>query len=759
MEQQTQNKDFGRLGNAGFLLITLFSFLIPLFFIPSLYAPLQVSKYALFVLFIAVSFFTWVVLTLRSGKLGFHSSYVLGSFVLLSFSYVVAGFFAPSWRESFLGSGAGGESVILIILLSLLGYLTSIFFRSRSKAFLGIVAVHVSFGLIALYYILKLITGWQGLSLGVFGNLISGPIGRWYDVGVFALIAMAISLVFIESRKAISWFRVISGAVLLLSVLVLVVQGLALNWMVAAGISLLLFCYLLSINLSRESSERFPFASLAVLIISLLFIAFGGYLNPIISNSLGISHYEVKPALQTTLEVSADSIKDGYIFGVGPGQFVNAWRLYRPLEVNETVFWNVSYDSGFGAIPSSFATTGILGFASWILLALSVLVSGSKLLFSGRKDPDPITVSVVSATVLLWLIHFIYNPSFIFTAFLFMFAGIMVALSERETGVVFREINISGRSFRFFGSLLVLIILVAVSVWTVYMTARQVASAMIFQKGIVEINIEGDTDSGEQSILNALSLYETGAQERALAEYAITKLNQIITQDPESITQEDFQASVSQSLSFALRAKELNSSNFDNWLMIGAIYEYLASFGVEGAAEASLSHYDEARARDPHTPVINLAKARIDLIRGEVVAARKNISDALEKKQNYAAAYVLLSQIEAGEGNREGALRTMAQAAASAPNDPTIFFQLGSMLFEEERFEEAVGILERAVIANPYYSNAKFLLGLTYYELGRVEDAVAQFEDLRMLNPENALVEELLEIVSSGGDPFEVLGL
>jgi tetratricopeptide (TPR) repeat protein len=107
-----------------------------------------------------------------------------------------------------------------------------------------------------------------------------------------------------------------------------------------------------------------------------------------------------------------------------------------------------------------------------------------------------------------------------------------------------------------------------------------------------------------------------------------------------------------------------------------------------------------------------------------------------------------------GEGDTEGALRTMTLAALSSPQNSDIYLNMGLILYQQERFEEAIPILERAVLINPYYANAKYFLALSYYEVGRRQDAILQFRDVATLNPDNTTVTEILENLEAGLSPL-----
>ncbi|MDO8564813.1 MAG: tetratricopeptide repeat protein, partial [bacterium] len=113
-----------------------------------------------------------------------------------------------------------------------------------------------------------------------------------------------------------------------------------------------------------------------------------------------------------------------------------------------------------------------------------------------------------------------------------------------------------------------------------------------------------------------------------------------------------------------------------------------------------------------------------------------------------------LSQIEALEGNIKAAISSVETASVLAPNDPTVFFQLGLLRYNDRNYRGAIEALERAVGLNPAYANAKYFLGLSYEKVGRDAEAIAQFTDLQVTNPDNAEVDLILKNLKAGRAPF-----
>ena len=79
------------------------------------------------------------------------------------------------------------------------------------------------------------------------------------------------------------------------------------------------------------------------------------------------------------------------------------------------------------------------------------------------------------------------------------------------------------------------------------------------------------------------------------------------------------------------------------------------------------------------------------------------------------------------------------------PNDPSAHFDLGSLHYVHERYEEAVRELTRAVELSPNHAEAHYMLGLAYIRLGRLEEARQAFEAART-KTENTMLRSYAEL-------------
>lgn len=74
------------------------------------------------------------------------------------------------------------------------------------------------------------------------------------------------------------------------------------------------------------------------------------------------------PNVQTSWEISIDSLKTSPLLGVGPGNYMSAFNRFRPISFNSTDIWAVKYSTAGNYYFTLFTETGLLGLAGMILL-------------------------------------------------------------------------------------------------------------------------------------------------------------------------------------------------------------------------------------------------------------------------------------------------------------------------------------------------------------------------------------------------------
>jgi tetratricopeptide (TPR) repeat protein len=271
-------------------------------------------------------------------------------------------------------------------------------------------------------------------------------------------------------------------------------------------------------------------------------------------------------------------------------------------------------------------------------------------------------------------------------------------------------------------------------------------------------NEQGNIDSAETLIERASSLASLDIYSRFLTGIELARMNALLskkTSDSEAEkVRDDFQNILGKALNYGRSAVSIDNGNYQNWLSLGGVYEAVVPLKIEGAYEAAKGAYNEALARNPKSPAILLALARLEAVKGDGEKAREFITKSLQMKSNYTEAVFLLSQIEVQEGNIKAAIQSVEAAAVLSPRDPTIRFQLGLLKYNQKDWSGAANAFESAVLLNQNYANAKYFLGLVYDKLGKEKEAIALFEELAKTNSGNEEIALVLKNLKAGKSPF-----
>jgi cytochrome c-type biogenesis protein CcmH/NrfG len=749
-------------------------FLLPIFFIPSLSIPFSFTKSVLIFVSVLAAFFLFLISRLKRGQVALPSNAVALIAWGLPFAYLISAIFSGNSIVSYLGQGFEVDTFGFIAVMVLMLSLVPLLLKTRELVFRVHIALLLSLVILALFQGLRLIFGADFLSFGIFTSSTSNLLGKWNDLGIFFGLTLILSLITLEGLSLNKISRIILYIILGVSIVFLAAVNFLPVWIIAGLFALGLFIYNLSKSKfktpviddnapqNRPEKTKTFIPSLAVLVLSLIFIIGGSTISGYTSSFFNTNQIEARPSWQSTIDITKKTYADNLLFGSGPNTFVNQWTLNKPQSINNTLFWNIDFKSGVGLVPTAFATTGLLGGAAWIAFFIFFLYSGFKnLIVAAVEDKASyyLSLSLFFGSLYLWVFTVIYIPNVVIVTMAFLLTGMYIAsLRYRSGNEIDKEINFASNPRLGFISIMVLTVLIIISAVSLYMIGGQYASSVAFQRSLVAANVDGDLGAAENSIKGAIRLGNNDAYYRFAAEIDLAKINQVLSDSERDIDERraEFQNILASAISNTQGAIAINNKNYQNWSMLGRVYGSVTPLGVNGAFESAKRSYEQAIALNPNNPALFLTLARLELAKNaeNTEGAKQFIGAALQKKNNYTEAIFLLSQLEIQEGNIESAIRSVEAAVVIEPNNAVFFFQLGLLQANIGDNAKAIAALERAVALNPQYSNARYFLGLSYFQTGRVEEAVEQFRVVSDLNPDNEDVKTILESIIAGGDPF-----
>jgi len=137
--------------------------------------------------------------------------------------------------------------------------------------------------------------------------------------------------------------------------------------------------------------------------------------------------------------------------------------------------------------------------------------------------------------------------------------------------------------------------------------------------------------------------------------------------------------------------------------------------------------------------------ARLETSAGTKEGVRTELTEALKKKQNFADALYLMSQLEASDNQIEQALAYAIEAVKSAPNDPLVYTQAGLLFYGKKDYQNAMIALKTALEKDPNNANVAYFLALTLRDGGRPDLAKPLADELLKRNPGNKDLENFIE--------------
>jgi tetratricopeptide (TPR) repeat protein len=178
----------------------------------------------------------------------------------------------------------------------------------------------------------------------------------------------------------------------------------------------------------------------------------------------------------------------------------------------------------------------------------------------------------------------------------------------------------------------------------------------------------------EDSINKALSLNTNDLYLRTYSQIYLVKLNGIASKGStlSDSDKADLQNSFNQAVNSAQLATTYNPQNYQNFQLLGSVYQMVGGLGVKDVYSKAITAYQTASSLNPLNPGLKLDIATASFMNGDVEDAITYANQALTLKPDYVDALVTLSQIEKSEGNNSQALSYAQAAVAIDPNDSSL---------------------------------------------------------------------------------------
>jgi tetratricopeptide (TPR) repeat protein len=756
--------------------LTITAAVAALIFVPSANIPFIYSKVSVLALGGLIALGLYILARLTRGNIVVPPATLIGAFWLVPLAYLLSTLFSGvGMRAGTFGTALESDTLGFMVILAAFATLAALTFRRSNQYRVFFKMGLVVLGLTLVAQIIFLVIGNTGGRLAATANLI----GSFSDLGMFVGLGIVIILLAFRFLSLPLKLERLLWGIGLVSLFVLALVNSVLVWSLVALVALGLFIEGImrrqgapvedDDDFESAASGRGSFdpralaAPLAVLVASLFFVIGGSTIGASLANSLGVSYLDVRPSWQATFDVGSHTYASAPLFGSGPGTFVQEWLKFKDRALNDTVFWNVDFVSGIGFVPTSFITTGLVGALAWVAFIALFLYTGIRfLLFRAPEESFARFASVASFVGTLYVlavaIFAVPGPVVLLAGFLL--AGLFVSSlryggTRREWGIVFSR-NPRVGFVIVFGLTLLLLAAVIVA----YVVVERYLADVSYQRAAAAVRA-ADLPAAQQAVNQSIVFSPNDRAYQLAATIGIAQMNRIAadtTLSP-SEAQQQFQGVLSSSIEAALRATQLSPENYQNWVVLGQVYQTVVPLRIEGAYENAKAAYERAIALNPANPTLPFVMAQLEIARGNGQAAEAELTKAIGLKRDFTQAIFLLSQLKVQLGKAGEALEAAEAAAFFTPNDPVILFQVGILRLGVGNTDGSIQALSRAVEINPQYANARFFLASAYAIKGDFARARAELAAVAALSPENArAVAGYMAALEAGRNPFPRAG-
>lgn len=446
----------------------------------------------------------------------------------------------------------------------------------------------------------------------------------------------------------------------------------------------------------------------------------------------------VRPNLTSSLIVGKEVLIHDGVFGIGANGYSRAWQLYRPQSVITSPYFSSDFEQGFGTTSTLFTTIGIFGVLAFILLGLSALYSTYKSYREATESEEKTILGILFMILLYFaLIAWVVPLSYAMLVSWMAIAGLGLAKAKLTSFHPNKAMA------------LILTPLAVLAVFYSYTTINKTRAFMKFGQAQSLYSTKGASPEIGTLLASAEGSYEFDGFYRWELEYIINQERNLIAQkaDDQEALKKEYLENAQRAVDAGLSAVKANPDNYQNYVSLGRAYELAIPFDKEGGYDRAKKSYEEGIKLYPDNPYLYIMLARLEASAGTKEGVRLQLTEALKKKQNFADALYLMSQLEASESKSDEALAYAIEAVKNAPNDPLVYIQEGLLYYGKKDYQNAVTALQTALQKDPNNANVAYFLALSLRDGGRPDIAKQIGEELLKRNPGNADLEAFLKSI------------
>ena len=465
-----------------------------------------------------------------------------------------------------------------------------------------------------------------------------------------------------EYKKQINWLSISAVVVGVVSILVFIIPNsklpfnwpeknplvsIGLGWSLAGGVlgEAVLFLFLLvewAKRIAKKLKEKSDLGGYFVEAMAVVFFGLLTFLTIYKLVKMGWMYLDVR----SSWAIAVETLKTKALFGVGLGNFLEAFTRFRPASYNATNLWaSTLLISGMGVLHV-WAELGLVGLISLILVILSVIKKRKENGFGG--------------VLLLGILALLLPPTFLITFLLFW----VVASNFDETKEVKIILPLGEKGFNILPYLLALIMLV-VTIFGVYKVTKATMGDYYYRQSLVAAS-KNDGSGAYSNQIKAIGTNPNLADYRAV--YSQTNLalasNFLNVGTGETVNAENKEKAstlIQQAVREAQAAVSLDKNVGAYWANLGAIYQSLVGT-VDSALDWSVQSYQQAALIDPVNATYNMSMGSLMYGSQNYPLAERYFEEAIIDKNNLANAWYNRAYAAKQQNKLQEAVTFMQQA-------------------------------------------------------------------------------------------------
>lgn len=375
---------------------------------------------------------------------------------------------------------------------------------------------------------------------------------------------------------------------------------------------------------------------------------------------------------RTSWVIATETLKNNPVFGVGLGNFVEAFSRFKPASFNLTNMWMNTFGVSLLGILHWWTELGLVGLG--LILALAV---------TGWRGKNK------SGIILLGLVSLLTPPTFLTIFLLFWvtatFFGetkevkMILAVGEKNTNIMPQIVGV-----------LVLVIVIGAG----YQIVRPVIADYYWRESLMA-TIENDAVGTYDNQIKAIGMNPNLADYRAM--YSQTNLalagNYFNIPEGEEMTEENKEKAstlIQQAVREAQAAVGLDQSMSGYWTNLGSIYRALVGV-IENTFDWSFQSYQQAAVFDPVNPNIKMELGSLAYGAKDYALAERFFEEAVNNKPNMANAWYNWAYAAKEQNKIQEAVTRLDQAVKLVPMDSSDYEKANEELTEwKKELDEAV---------------------------------------------------------------------